>query len=169
MAAKLDTRVFHSLSYGLYIVTSQDNDRRNGQLIISPSRLLPSLIGWLSLLTRKILLLNSSRTAAFSRYLCLKKPPPRFYRPFRFQIRERHRQICQSSIQNRCNRGPLVIEHALSVMKANVIEQIDSGTHTIFVGEVVRSEVLKEERPLTYQYYHENLKGKTPPNAPTFK
>lgn len=33
MAAKLDTRVIHSLSYGLYIVTSQDNDRRNGQLI----------------------------------------------------------------------------------------------------------------------------------------
>ncbi|MFC1788916.1 hypothetical protein ACFLZE_03280 [Thermodesulfobacteriota bacterium] len=42
------------------------------------------------------------------------------------------------------------------------------GTHTIFIGDTVSSEVLKTGQPLTYQYYHEVLKGKSPPNAPTY-
>lgn len=46
---------------------------------------------------------------------------------------------------------------------------VDLGTHTIFIGDVVSSEVLKSGRPLTYQYYHEELKGKSPPSAPTFE
>jgi ferric-chelate reductase [NAD(P)H] len=56
----------------------------------------------------------------------------------------------------------------VSVVEAKVFDQIDLGTHTIFVGDVVNSEVIKDGRPLTYQYYHENLKGKSPPNAPTY-
>jgi ferric-chelate reductase [NAD(P)H] len=63
---------------------------------------------------------------------------------------------------------PLVIEHALSVLEAKVFDQIDLGTHTIFIGDSVNSEVLKTGRPLTYHYYHEKLKGKSPPSAPTY-
>lgn len=33
MQPELDRRVFRDLSYGLYIVTSRDNDRVNGQII----------------------------------------------------------------------------------------------------------------------------------------
>jgi len=29
--------------------------------------------------------------------------------------------------------------------------------------------VLKTGRPMTYHYYHEQLKGKSPKNAPTFE
>jgi flavin reductase (DIM6/NTAB) family NADH-FMN oxidoreductase RutF len=36
------------------------------------------------------------------------------------------------------------------------------------VDNAVNSEVLRESRPLTYQYYRESLKGKSPPNAPTY-
>ena len=49
------------------------------------------------------------------------------------------------------------------------MDQIDLGTHTIFVGNVVSSEILKKGAPLTYQYYHQVLRGKSPPNAPTYE
>ena len=49
------------------------------------------------------------------------------------------------------------------------IDSVDLGTHTVFIGNVVSSEVLKEGNPLTYQYYHTVLNGKSPPNAPTFE
>jgi ferric-chelate reductase [NAD(P)H] len=68
--------------------------------------------------------------------------------------------------QPKCNTQEAF--HALSVVEANVFDQIDLGTHTIFVGDVVNSEVIKDGRPLTYRDYHENLKGKSPPNAPTY-
>jgi len=63
---------------------------------------------------------------------------------------------------------PLVTEHALSVLEAKVIHQIDLGSHTIFVADTIRSEPLKEGNPLTYKFYQENLKGKSPSTAPTF-
>jgi flavin reductase (DIM6/NTAB) family NADH-FMN oxidoreductase RutF len=63
----------------------------------------------------------------------------------------------------------MITEHALSVLEAEVIDQIDLGTHTIFVGNVVGSEILKKGAPLTYQYYHQVLRGKSPPNAPTYE
>jgi len=55
------------------------------------------------------------------------------------------------------------------VMGAEVIDRIDLGSHSIFVADVVSSEVLKAGRPMTYPYYHEHLKGKSPKNAPTFE
>jgi flavin reductase (DIM6/NTAB) family NADH-FMN oxidoreductase RutF len=54
-------------------------------------------------------------------------------------------------------------------MEAEVIDRIDLGSHSIFVADVISSEVLKTGRPLTYHYYHEHLKGKSPRNAPTFE
>ena len=63
----------------------------------------------------------------------------------------------------------MITEHALSVLEAEIVDQVDLGTHTVFIGNVVRSEVLNEGTPLTYRYYHNVLKGKSPPNAPTFE
>ena len=54
------------------------------------------------------------------------------------------------------------------MIEATVNSHIDLGSHTIFLGDVVNSEVLKRGTPLTYRYYHEHLKGKTPPGAPSF-
>jgi flavin reductase (DIM6/NTAB) family NADH-FMN oxidoreductase RutF len=60
------------------------------------------------------------------------------------------------------------MEYTLSFLEAKVFDQIDLGTHTIFVGDVINTEVLKEGRPLTYQYYQEHLKGKPSQNSPTY-
>jgi len=38
---------------------------------------------------------------------------------------------------------PLIIEHALSVLEAKVINEVDLGTHTVFIGDVLSSETLK--------------------------
>jgi rubredoxin len=50
-----------------------------------------------------------------------------------------------------------------------VVQTIDVGSHLLFIGEIVDSELLKtDEEPLTYAYYHEVKKGKAPKNAPTY-
>ena len=64
---------------------------------------------------------------------------------------------------------PMVTEHALSVLEAEVIEEIDLGSHTIFIGNVVSSKAIGKGTPLTYQYYHSVMRGKSPPKAPTFE
>ena len=64
---------------------------------------------------------------------------------------------------------PLVLENTLSVLEAKVIEQVDCGTHTLFIADVVSAEVLSKGNPLTYADYYLVKKGKTPKNAPTYR
>ena len=49
-----------------------------------------------------------------------------------------------------------------------MIDTVDVGTHTMFVGEVEGAQRLREGKPLTYDYYQKEKKGKSPKNAPTY-
>ena len=53
-------------------------------------------------------------------------------------------------------------------MNGQIVNMVILGSHTIFVADVLSTEVLKPGRPLTFHYYHEHLKGKPPKNAPTY-
>ena len=48
------------------------------------------------------------------------------------------------------------------------METVDVGTHLLFIGEVEDAQKLSDETPLTYDYYHKVLKGKTPPKASSY-
>lgn len=63
--------------------------------------------------------------------------------------------------------APYPIDHAVSMMAFEVVKEVDVGTHTLFIGEMTQARILKSDRPMSYAYYREELKGKTPPNAPT--
>ncbi|MEK6732589.1 MAG: rubredoxin, partial [Candidatus Omnitrophota bacterium] len=56
----------------------------------------------------------------------------------------------------------------LCYIEAKVINQFDCGTHTIFLGQMTDSRILKTGKPMTYDYYHQVKRGTTPEAAPTF-
>ena len=48
-------------------------------------------------------------------------------------------------------------------------EEIDTGSHIMFIGIAVDAEVLNSSAPpLTYGYYRDVIKGLSPENAPTY-
>ena len=51
----------------------------------------------------------------------------------------------------------------------HVVDQLDVGTHTLFIGDVVSGEVLRKGKPLTYADYYEIKQGKSPKSAPTYR
>lgn len=64
---------------------------------------------------------------------------------------------------------PLLTEHAVAGFEAGVLQALDVGSHTVFVGEV-RSAVEMAEMPvLTYRHYTENMKGRVPKNSPSYR
>lgn len=50
----------------------------------------------------------------------------------------------------------------------SVVDTMESSTHTVFLGEVEDGVMLREGTPMTYAYYHNVIKGKSPKNAPTY-
>ena len=66
------------------------------------------------------------------------------------------------------NGVPCVKKHTVSYFETKVINEVDAGTHTIFLLEVENAVRLNDKTPMTYDYYHRVVKGKTPKNAATF-
>ena len=64
---------------------------------------------------------------------------------------------------------PYVKAHAASRFSCKVVKTLDLGTHVLFIGEVVGSEVLDNGPVMTYEYYHQVKNGRTPQNAPSYQ
>jgi len=169
MSTQLDFRVLNDLSYGLYIVTSRDDDRLNGQVIntaiqvtAEPPRV--AVIINKKNLTHEFIL----KSGVFAVSVLDESAPLKFFGPFGFRTGREIDKLEGVRFKKGITGCPLLIEHCLSVLEAKVFDKIDLGTHTIFVGDVLTTEMLKTGKPLTYHFYREELKGKSSKNAPTF-
>jgi ferric-chelate reductase [NAD(P)H] len=65
-------------------------------------------------------------------------------------------------------KSPIFLDNATAYLEAEVIQDVDVGTHTIFIGRIVAAEVLTEAACMTYEYYHEVKRGTTPKTAPSY-
>jgi len=170
MEQKIDRGVFRDLSYGLYLVTSTDEGRLNGQVVntlIQVTSEPPTVAVIINKknFTHELIL----KSKVFSASVLEESTPMIFLGPFGFRSGRDIDKLSKVAFKEGVTGCPLITEHALSVLEAEVIHQIDLGSHTVFIGNVVSSESLKKGTPITYQYYHQVLKGKSPPNAPTYE
>jgi rubredoxin len=63
---------------------------------------------------------------------------------------------------------PIVLDNAVSYLEAKVLQEVDAGTHTIFIGQVVDAGMIAEKATMTYEYYQQVKRGTTPPTAPSY-
>lgn len=62
-----------------------------------------------------------------------------------------------------------IVSQASSFITCKVIDKMETSTHTVFLGEITDADVLNNDTPMTYAYYHNVIKGKSPKNAPTYQ
>ncbi len=169
MISGLNREVFNHLSYGLYIVTSITDGRSNGQIVNTvlqvtsdPPRV--AVIINKNNLTHEFI----SKSKVFGASVLDTSTPMTFIGLFGFKSGRDVDKLSQTKFIEGTTGIPLVTEHCLGVLEARVFDQVDVGTHTVFVGDVLSGEILRIGEPLTYLYYHKHLKGKSPKNAPTY-
>jgi flavin reductase (DIM6/NTAB) family NADH-FMN oxidoreductase RutF/rubredoxin len=65
--------------------------------------------------------------------------------------------------------SPIVTDSCVAWFDCRVTDTYDVGTHLLFIGEVVGSDIIDiNAKSLTYNYYREVMKGFSPKNAPTY-
>ena len=166
----VDRKVFRDLSYGLYIVTSKDGDKTNGQIINTAIQVTSEPPRVAVIINRKNLthdFIATSRVFAVS--VLDESASMSFIGLFGFRSGRDVDKLSRAGSKPGVTGCPLITEHTLSVLEAKVVDSVDLGSHTIFIGEAVSSEVLRDGPPMTYQFYHQTLKGKAPATAPTFQ
>ena len=64
---------------------------------------------------------------------------------------------------------PIVLNDCIAFLECKVVQTIDLGTHFMFIGELLQSEIIDDTKDaLTYSYYRQVRKGVAPKNAPTY-
>ena len=64
--------------------------------------------------------------------------------------------------------GLPVLEDSCGYITCEVINILETTTHLVILGKVLTMDGYKDTRPMTYRFYQEQLKGKSPKNAPTY-
>jgi flavin reductase (DIM6/NTAB) family NADH-FMN oxidoreductase RutF/rubredoxin len=64
--------------------------------------------------------------------------------------------------------APIVIDSSVAWFDCKVVKSVDLGSHYLIIGEVLDSDEISDEEPLTYQYYREKHKMYSPKNSPTY-
>lgn len=158
------------LSYGLYVVTSRLGDKLNGQIantVFQVTAEPPQVAVSISKENLTHEYISASRLFGVS--ILDQSTPMKFIGLFGFKSGRDVDKLSEVAHREGTTGCPLVTDNTLSAMEVRVTDQVDAGTHTIFVGEVVGGEVLREGTPLTYAYYYDQKKGKTAKNAPTYR
>jgi len=159
----------HKISYGMYVVTSGKRDNCNGQIAntVFQATSEPATIA--------VCINKQNFTHEFIREsnifavsVLSKNAPLAFIGHFGFKCGrdiDKFKGINQKIGET---GAPIVLDHAIAYIEAEVIKEVDGGTHTIFIGKVVDAEILTDNEPMTYAYYHKIKRGVTPKLAPTY-
>ncbi|PWM24252.1 MAG: flavin reductase [Oscillospiraceae bacterium] len=66
------------------------------------------------------------------------------------------------------NGVPYVDEQMVARFECRVVGQMDADTHIVFLAELLEGELIGDGEPMSYAYYHQVKKGRTPPQAPSY-
>lgn len=169
MNEEVDYNVFRDVSYGLYIVSSRAGDRINGQVVNTVIQVTSNPPCFAVIINRKNYTHELMSAGKIFGVSVLKDSTPfPFIGLFGFRSGRDVNKFENVDYVEGVTGCPLVTTNALGVMEIKLTQHLAVGTHTVFIGEVVSSRSITQGRPLTYEYYHVHLKGKTSGNAPTF-
>ena len=159
----------HKLSYGLYVVTSKKGDKLNGQIANTVFQVTsePPTIA-VSINKNNLTWEYIKDSGAFAVSVLCVDTPLSFIGRFGFKSGRDTNKFEGINYKFGETGAPIVTDNAVSYLEARVTKEVDVGTHTVFIGEVVAGEVLSELKCMTYEYYHEVKRGTTPKTAPGY-
>ena len=166
----MDIEAFFKVTYGLYIVSSKDGGNFNGhisntvfQITSDPPRF--------AVASHKDNLTTSyiKKSKLFSVSVLQQDITLDFFGPWGFKSGRTVDKFKGASFKLGKTGVPIVLDKTIAYIECEVVNQMDTGTHILFIGQVVEAEILVPGiKPLTYSYYHEVIKGLSPQNSPTF-
>jgi flavin reductase (DIM6/NTAB) family NADH-FMN oxidoreductase RutF/rubredoxin len=165
----MNTKALYKLGYGLYVVTSIKGNRRNGQIANTVFQITsePPTIA-VSINKNNLTHEFITESKVFAASILSQDTPLSFIGHFGFKSGRDINKLEGINYKTGDTGAPLVTDNTLAYLGTKVKKEVDVGTHTIFIGELVGAEVIKEGEPMTYAYYQQVKRGTTPKTAPSY-
>ena len=159
--ASINTNALFNISYGLYVVTSNDGKKHNGlivntvmQVTDTPNRVAVCInkVNYSHDVIKKTGIMNVN---------CLTESTPfEVFKQFGFQSGKDTEKFAGEEVKTSENGLALLKENINAFISLKVTDYIDLDTHGLFVCEVTQSEIVSDEKAVTYTYYQQNIKPK---------
>jgi flavorubredoxin/flavin reductase (DIM6/NTAB) family NADH-FMN oxidoreductase RutF len=159
--------VFFKLSYGLFVLTAKENGKDNGCIINTVSQISDNPLR-ISVTVNKANYTHAliAKTGEFNVSVLTENMSFNLIKQFGFtsgKDTDKFAGIDNNDYNKRTANGiRYITEGTNGVISAKVVEAVDCATHTLFIAEVVQAFKLSDEPSVTYRYYHEHIKPKTP-------
>lgn len=169
----IDTKAFHAMSYGLYLITTLDGEGDSARPV---GCVVNTLVQVTSKPARVSVAINKdnytsrcvSATGRFAATVLAKSASMELIGAFGFRSSAEEDKFAGFATARDAAGMPYVAEQCVSRLSVKVAETIDVGTHLLFIGDVEEAAVESGEEPMTYAYYHQVKGGKTPPKASSY-
>jgi flavin reductase (DIM6/NTAB) family NADH-FMN oxidoreductase RutF/rubredoxin len=165
----MDLKALYRLGYGLYIVSSHKGQRFNGQVANTVFQITsqPPTIA-VSINKENLTYEYIRQSQVFTVSILAQDTPLAFIGHFGFKSGRDIDKFKGIKHKIGVTKAPIVTDHTLAYLEAKLLQEVDAGTHSIFIGKLVGAEVIGEGEPMTYAYYHQVKRGTTPKTAPSY-
>jgi len=165
----MDSKALYKIGYGVYVICSKKGDKINGQIantIFQVASEPPTIA--VSINKNNLTWEYIHDSKVFSASILDNETPLAFIGQFGFKSGRDTNKFEGVNYKIGVTGAPIVIDHSVSYLEVKVAQEVDAGTHTVFIGQLVDAGVLSDKGTLTYEYYQQVKRGTTPKNAPSY-
>ncbi|MBN1116149.1 MAG: flavin reductase [Bacteroidales bacterium] len=166
----VNLEAFFKISYGLYIVSSGNKEKGNGFISNSVFQVTAEPAQFAACcnkdnLTAEII----KQSGAFSISVLHQDVKTELIGKFGYKSGKNMDKMTGTNFIYGETGIPIVTDDTIAYLECKLVNTFDVGTHLIFIGEVIQSEILdNNSEPITYAYYRNVKRGVAPKNAPTY-
>ncbi len=156
----MDKKAMYNLTYGLFILTAEEEGKDNGCIVNTVSQVTTEP-------NRIIVAVNKQnythdmivRTGQFNVSVLTENSKFGTYKHWGFQSGATVDKTEGITYQRSENGIIYLAEETNAYLSAKVVSMTDLGTHTLFLADVTDGAVLSEDASVTYSYYQKNIKS----------
>jgi flavin reductase (DIM6/NTAB) family NADH-FMN oxidoreductase RutF len=165
----MNPKAMFNISYGLYVLTANLDGNDNGCIINTVTQV-TSDPNQISIAVNK---LNHTRdmiaaSKKFTASIISQNADFELFKRFGFQSGKNVDKFAGfTAAQRGANEAMIINEGTNAYIAGWVTQEIDLGTHSLFIARVTDMDVLNDTPAATYAYYHQNIKPKPQAPAPS--
>ena len=161
----MDSKVLFNVQYGLFVLSANDGTKDNACIINTVTQVTAAPItkDRISIAVNKTNYTHDiiAKTKKFTVSIISEAATFDLFKRFGFQSGKNINKFAGFDDVKRTANGTLAItEGTNSFISANVIQQVELDTHSIFIAEVVDMEKFSDIPSTTYNYYQAKIKPK---------
>ena len=161
----MDSKVLFNVQYGLFVLSANDGAKDNACIINTVTQVTAAPVSKdrISIAVNKKNYTHDiiAATKKFTVSIISEAASFELFKHFGFQSGRNVDKFADFDKIRRTSNGTLAITDGTnSYISANVIQQVELDSHSIFIAEVVDMEKLSDVPATTYNYYQTNIKPK---------